>query len=85
MKTGDMLVAISSSGNSPNIIRAVKAAKELEGKIVTLSAMDQGNALRKEGELNFYVGGQTYGQAETAHAVILHHWMDLAAENGRVG
>jgi D-sedoheptulose 7-phosphate isomerase len=82
MKTGDMLVAISSSGNSPNIIRAVKAAKELEGKIVTLSAMDQGNALRKEGALNFYVGGQTYGQAETAHAVILHHWMDLAAKTG---
>ncbi|MCP4576792.1 MAG: SIS domain-containing protein [Deltaproteobacteria bacterium] len=82
MKTGDMLVAISSSGNSPNIIRAVETAKELGGRVVTLSAMDQENVLRKEGELNFYVAGQTYGQAETAHAVILHHWMDLAAQMG---
>lgn len=82
MKTGDMLVAISSSGSSPNIIRAVKTAKEMAGRVVTLSAMDPENALRKEGELNFYVAGKTYGQAETAHAVVLHHWIDLVAQRG---
>ena len=77
MKEGDMLVAISSSGNSPNIVRAVKAAKSLNGTIITLSAMSEDNAIRKLGDLNFYVTAQTYGLAETAHAAILHFWMDM--------
>ncbi|MEE9117581.1 MAG: SIS domain-containing protein, partial [Calditrichia bacterium] len=67
MKKGDMLVAISSSGNSPNIVRAVNTAKSLNGTVVTLSAMGEGNAIRKLGDLNFYVPAQTYGMAETAH------------------
>jgi D-sedoheptulose 7-phosphate isomerase len=76
MKAGDMLVAISSSGNSPNIVRAVKTAQNLNGTIITLSAMGEDNAIRKLGDLNFYVPAQTYGLAETAHAAILHYWMD---------
>ena len=35
------------------------------------------NPLRREGELNLYVPAQTYGMAETCHAAILHHWIDL--------
>ena len=77
MKAGDMLVAISSSGNSPNIVRAVKTAQSLNGTVVTLSAMGEDNAIRKLGDLNFYVPAQTYGMAETAHAAILHYWMDI--------
>ena len=77
MKAGDMLVAISSSGNSPNIVRAVNTAKSLNGTVVTLSAMGEDNAIRKLGDLNFYVPAQTYGLAETAHAAILHYWMDM--------
>jgi len=77
MKAGDMLVAISSSGNSPNIVRAVKVAKSLNGTVITLSAMSEENSIRKLGDLNFYVPAQTYGIAETAHAAILHYWMDI--------
>ena len=77
MKQGDMIVAISSSGNSPNIIRAVNEAKKLGGIVITLSAMSEDNAIRKLGDLNFYVIAKTYGMAETAHAAILHYWMDL--------
>ena len=77
MKDGDMLVAISSSGNSPNIVRAVKTAKSLKGIVITLSAMSEDNSIRKLGDLNFYVPAQTYGLAETAHAAILHYWMDM--------
>ena len=72
-----MVVAISSSGNSPNIIRAVHQAKELGGTVITISAMNEDNAIRKLGDLNFYVPAKTYGLAETAHAAILHFWMDL--------
>ena len=74
---GDLLVAISSSGRSPNILRAVELAHSLDLPLITLSAMDPDNPLRQAGDLNFHVGATTYGQAETCHAAILHHWMDL--------
>ncbi len=82
MKKNDLLVAISSSGNSPNIIRAVDQARQHEGKVVTLSAMDEDNTLRGLGDLNFYVPARSYGPAESCHATILHYWMDLVTENG---
>lgn len=80
-KKGDMLVAISSSGKSPNILSAVNVARRMQLTIVTLSAMGAHNPLRRAGTLNIYVGGQTYGYAESCHAVLLHYWMDLI-ENG---
>lgn len=79
MHPGDMLVAISSSGNSPNIIAAAETATQLGGTVVTLSAMASTNNLRKLGALNFYLPAQTYGLAETCHAAILHYWMDCVA------
>lgn len=74
---GDLLVAISSSGRSPNILAATDVADELEMSIVTLSAKDATNPLRQRGDLNLYVAAETYGLAETAHAAALHWWMDL--------
>lgn len=73
---GDMLVAISSSGQSPNIIKAIKEAKKMGGLVVTLSAMQPENLSRKEGILNFFVPATTYGMAESCHAAILHYWVD---------
>ena len=81
MKSEDMVVAISSSGNSPNIVRAVVQAKKLGGTVVTISAMNEDNSIRKLGDLNFYVSAKTYGLAETVHAAILHFWMDLVEAN----
>lgn len=77
MRAKDMVIAISSSGNSPNIVHAVVQAKELEGTVITISAMGEDNAIRKLGDLNFYIPASTYGLAETAHAAILHFWMDM--------
>jgi len=77
MKREDMVVAISSSGNSPNVVRAAVQAKGIGGTVITISAMSEDNAIRKLGDLNFYVAAKTYGLAETAHAAILHFWMDL--------
>lgn len=75
-RPGDMLVAISSSGRSPNVLAAVKVARNLRVTVVTLSAMGARNPLRRAGRLNFYVPAPTYGYAESCHAVLLHHWMD---------
>ena len=76
MNPADMLVCISSSGNSPNIVAAAAAAREKGGRVVTLSAMGTDNRIRARGDLNFYFPAETYGLAESAHAVLLHYWMD---------
>ena len=76
-KPGDMLVAISSSGRSPNILAAVKIARRLRMTVITLTAMSARNPLRRLGDLNAHVGAETYGLAETCHAAVLHRWMDL--------
>ena len=77
MREGDMLVAISSSGKSPNILRAVEQAHVNGGFVVTLSAMQSTNPLRCNGHINFYIPAKTYGTAETSHNAILHHWIDI--------
>lgn len=74
---GDMLVLISSSGSSQNLIRAAETAKELGVDIVTISAMKSDNKLRGYGKLNAYVPAESYGNAESVHAAILHYWIDL--------
>lgn len=74
---GDLLVAISSSGRSPNILAAVQVAEEQGIAVVTLTGKDPANPLRSRGDLNLHVAAETYGLAETAHAAALHWWMDL--------
>ena len=76
MNSGDILVAISSSGQSPNVLKGVEQAKINGGFVVTLSAMKDKNQLRASGHLNFYVPAFTYGMAETSHSAILHHLVD---------
>ena len=75
-KPGDLLVTISSSGNSPNIVRAIEAAREIGMKVVTLSGLKPDNRSRQMGDLNFYVPAKTYGIVECAHQVILHAMLD---------
>jgi D-sedoheptulose 7-phosphate isomerase len=77
----DILVCISSSGQSPNILKAVNQAREIGMYIVTLSGMNENNTLRQSGDLNFYVPAATYGFVETAHAAILHYWVDTIVED----
>ncbi len=72
----DMLVGISSSGNSLNIINAVDAANENGVFTITISGKKEDNRLRNMGDLNFYVPLQTYGEVESAHAVLLHGALD---------
>jgi D-sedoheptulose 7-phosphate isomerase len=75
-RSGDLLITISSSGNSPNIVRALEVARRLDVGAVTLSAMGADNRSRALGDLNFYVPVRRYGWAESAHQVILHYWFD---------
>jgi D-sedoheptulose 7-phosphate isomerase len=76
-RAGDVLVAISSSGKSPNILNGVQAARSQGGKIVTFSGFREDNPLRKTGDINFYVRATEYGFVEVAHQAILHAILDL--------
>lgn len=73
---GDILFAISSSGQSRNILNAVKAAKKRGCLVVTLSGFSATNPLRRSGDINFYVPSDAYGCVETVHAAICHHVTD---------
>jgi len=72
----DILVTISSSGNSPNIVKALHTAREKGAYCITLSGMEEDNKSRQLGDLNFYVPLHTYGLVESAHAVLLHAALD---------
>ena len=72
----DILVTISASGNSPNVIKAIEAARKNGAFVITLSGKDKDNKSRELGDLNFFVPLGTYGLVESAHAVLLHAALD---------
>ena len=75
-KSTDLLVSISSSGESKNIINATNLAKQQGGKIITLTGFKDGNTLSKMGDVNFHLPVANYGIVECFHQVILHVLLD---------
>ena len=83
-RPGDVLVAISSSGKSINILQAVEAARAARMRVVTFSGFRGDNPLRLSGDLNFYVPSDRYGFVELAHQILLHAVTDaLGAERAK--
>lgn len=76
--TGDLLLAISSSGQSENILRAVQASVARGCQVITLSGSSADNPLRRMGHLNFYLPSQVYGYVELAHSALAHSLTDCA-------
>lgn len=68
---GDILVLISSSGNSANIIKAANISKKLKIKLITLSGFSNKNKLVKKGLINFHVPSTNYNVIENTHLAIL--------------
>ena len=68
---GDLLIAISASGNSPNIITAVEAAKQIGVKILGLTGFG-GGKLAKLADVSFSVPSNEYGPVEDAHMILDH-------------
>ena len=75
---GDVLIAISSSGGSKNILNAAHAAADMNCDVITFSGFKPDNALRRLGAVNFYVDSGVYGFVETGHQAILHAILDTA-------
>jgi len=68
----DLLIAISSSGMSKNIINACKEAKRKKIKsIITLTGFSKNNKIGKLGAINFWVDSKVYNFVENIHQVII--------------
>lgn len=76
--SGDLLLAISSSGQSESILRAGQAAVAQGCQIITLSGFQADNPLRYMAHLNYYAPSQVYGYVELAHSVLAHLMTDRA-------
>ena len=79
-ETGDVLVAISSSGNSENICRAVKTAQNKGMEVVAFSGFDPNNKLLTTGDYKVYVPVDKYGFVESIHNLMLQQIVDELAE-----
>jgi D-sedoheptulose 7-phosphate isomerase len=84
-REGDLLMAISSSGNSQNILAAVRAARRIKARVVTLSGFEPQNLLRKLGDVNFWVPDSHYGFVEIGHLMLCHAILDIAMGWRQVG
>ena len=74
----DVLILISSSGKSPNMINACKAARNNKiSKIITFTGHDNNNPLSKLGDINFWINSKAYNFVENLHQVWLLAIVDL--------
>ena len=75
---GDVLIAISSSGSSQNILNAVKQAKlQNFSSIMTFSGMAANNQLNQMGDNNFWVNSRAYNIIENTHQVWMLSLVDM--------
>tara|TARA_B100000989_G_scaffold118173_1_gene86975 strand:- start:8376 stop:8903 length:528 start_codon:yes stop_codon:yes gene_type:complete len=63
----DLVILISSSGQSKNVINAAKLCKINKIKLVTFTGFNKNNKLRKLGDLNFWVNSKKYNFVENIH------------------
>lgn len=76
IQPGDLLIAISSSGNSQNIVNAVEVANQKGAKSLTLSGFKPENKLRTTGTYNLWIESMSYGYVEIGHALLMHYITD---------
>lgn len=76
-KSGDVLIAISSSGKSANILNAVDTAKKQGIFCITFSGFHVLNPLRTKGDYNLFVDAEEYGFVEVTHLALCHAILDF--------
>ena len=75
---GDLLIVISSSGQSENMINAVKAARNCNFQsVITLSGFSEDNPLKKLGDINLWINNKSYNFVENIHQIWLLTIVDL--------
>lgn len=68
---GDLVILISSSGNSPNVVKAAEIAREKEIKSIGLTGFS-GGTLAEISDVNLHIPFANYGIVEDAHQSLMH-------------
>jgi D-sedoheptulose 7-phosphate isomerase len=81
-KAGDVVIAISGSGNSPNVLHAVEYANSIGCRTIALTGRD-GGRLGPLAQLNIQVAHPHMGRIEDGHVIVMHmicyYFMDTEA------
>jgi D-sedoheptulose 7-phosphate isomerase len=72
----DLLIVISSSGNSSNLVNAVSYFRYWGGHVVTITGFDKANRLAKLGDVNVHLATENYGVHEQYAGIFLHSILD---------
>lgn len=67
----DIVILVSSSGKSKNVVNAAKYLKKRDNNLITLTGLNSNNPLKKYGKINFFVDSKNYNVVESVHLVIL--------------
>ena len=73
---GDLIILISSSGNSKNMVNAAQIATKLGMDVVTFTGFDIDNPLKQEGSINFWLDSHAYNIVENTHQI----WMLMVCD-----
>ena len=76
-KPGDVLVCVSVSGKSPNLVNAVETAKRLNHKVVTFTGKSRDNPLFELADISFFVDSNSYNIVEGIHMIWLTSIVDM--------
>ena len=68
---GDVLIAISTSGNSKNVIRAIETAKEKRIRVIVLTGKSGGN-MANSGNINIYIPSDDTQRIQEGHLMVEH-------------
>jgi len=70
-KKGDVLIGISTSGNSQNVINAINSARKLGVKVITLTGKD-GGAMKDMGDINIVIPSDDTPRIQEMHIMVGH-------------
>ena len=71
LKAEDIVILISSSGNSPNIVNAADYTKRIGATLIGLTGFE-GGKLKEKADISFHIPVKNYGIVEDCHQAIMH-------------
>lgn len=80
-KPGDVLVAISTSGNSKNVLQAARYARSRSIEVISLLGKDSKCSIAKFSDYNIFVDGENTPQIQSAHGLALHIICEIVERN----
>lgn len=79
LDSDDLLILVSSSGKSKNIINAANFANKMKINLITFSGFEKSNPLNKKGKINIWVNSKIYNHVENTHQIQLLSIADYLA------